>query len=393
MVLQAILSNASHPEYGQLTVPLPIPASEYEHIMEMLEQIEIGSAVKQDCQVDEIQGGWPALCRMERTAVNIDELDYLAKRLDSFDDYEKAQFQGMAERLQLHGVDELINLTFCSQAVTVVTDFNNAAAIGRRHYLTMNEGVPLEEMQRQDFREIARDLIEGEVGRVTPFGVVYDNNFEMSQLYDGRNFPEYRYESCVMEVEMCSRFDSEEAPGTTLYLPLTQAQIERAMLRAGIDNYGDMRLRFMESELPDAIDVALDMEHESLGALNEMCAAIQPLSREDVAKLGVVVSFAQPEYAFHIKHLADNLDLFDFAPNVQTPEDYGRYMIQESGRYEYDENLDEYYDFAGYGRNRMEHESGFFGDGGYIAYHGTLSLDELMMEDPSEHNLGMKGME
>ena len=104
MVLQAILSNASHPEYGQLTVPLPIPASEYEHIMEMLEQIEIGSAVKQDCQVDEIQGGWPALCRMERTAVNIDELDYLAKRLDSFDDYEKAQFQGMAERLQLHGV-------------------------------------------------------------------------------------------------------------------------------------------------------------------------------------------------------------------------------------------------------------------------------------------------
>lgn len=192
---------------------------------------------------------------------------------------------------------------------------------------------------------------------------------------------------------MCSRFDSEEAPGTRLYLPLTQAQIERAMLRAGIDNYGDMRLRFMESELPDAIDVALDMEHESLGALNEMCAAIQPLSREDVAKLGVVVSFAQPEYAFQIKHLADNLDLFDFAPNVQTPEDYGKYMIQESGRYEYDENLDEYYDFAGYGRNRMEHESGFFGDGGYIAYHGTLSLDELMMEDPSEQNLGMKGME
>ena len=41
----------------------------------------------------------------------------------------------------------------------------------------------------------------------------------------------------------------------------------------------------------------------------------------------------------------------------------------------------------------MEHESGFFGDGGYIAYHGTLSLDELMMEDPSEQNLGMKGME
>ena len=94
-----------------------------------------------------------------------------------------------------------------------------------------------------------------------------------------------------------------------------------------------------------------------------------------------------------LTNLAKELEQFDYVPKVRTPEEYGKYMIMDSGHYEYDENLAGYIDFAGYGRNRMEHESGFFGDGGYIAYHGTLSLDELMMEDPSEQNLGMKGME
>ena len=148
MRFNAVLSNQQHPEYGVATIPFPIPKEEYENTLALLEPLEIGDAVRQDCRIQEVRSSWTALKQMETTQANLDELDYLAKRLDSFDDYEKAQFQGMAERLQLHGVAELINLTFCSQAVTVVTDFNNAAAIGRRHYLTMNEGVPLEEMQR-----------------------------------------------------------------------------------------------------------------------------------------------------------------------------------------------------------------------------------------------------
>lgn len=48
----------------------------------------------------------------------------------------------------------------------------------------MNGGcASVEEMQKQDFPEIARNLLDGDVGRVTPYGVVFDNNFEMAQLY------------------------------------------------------------------------------------------------------------------------------------------------------------------------------------------------------------------
>jgi hypothetical protein len=109
----------------------------------------------------------------------------------------------MASRLDLHGIDEFINLTFCCQEVTVVTDFNNLESLGRRHYLTMNGGcASTEELSKVDGEAVARQLLDHQAGYVTPFGVVYDNDFEMAQFYDGHSFPQYRYEDCLMEVEI-----------------------------------------------------------------------------------------------------------------------------------------------------------------------------------------------
>ena len=86
-MIQAVLSNPSHPEYGVATIPFPIPRDQYARCMELLEALEIGNAVNRDCKVQEIQEGPPILKRLEGSRVNLDELDYLAKRLDSFDDY------------------------------------------------------------------------------------------------------------------------------------------------------------------------------------------------------------------------------------------------------------------------------------------------------------------
>ena len=298
-MIQAVLANRQHPEYGVATIPFPISKEEYENTLALLEQLEQSEA-------------------------NLDELDYLVKRLDSFDDYEKTEFQGMASRLDLHGVDEFINLTFCCQEVTVVTDFNNLESLGRRHYLTLGGGASMEEMQGRDFRSVALALLDGEVGRVTPYGVVYDNGFEMSQLYDGHSFPQYRYEDCLMEVEMSSRYAPPDSPAAYLYLPVSQTQIERTMLRVGINNYGDLCLRFLESELPEEVDAALDFDNESLTDLNEMCRAIQPLNQAEREKLGAVVLFTKPEQAGQITNLVKELEQFDYVPKVRTPEEYGQ---------------------------------------------------------------------
>ena len=73
--MMAVLGNAKHPEYGSATVPLPIPNDEYGHVMELLGTLGIGDVMERDCKVEEIQGGLPILKRLEKVAVNIDELD------------------------------------------------------------------------------------------------------------------------------------------------------------------------------------------------------------------------------------------------------------------------------------------------------------------------------
>ena len=156
------------------------------------------------------------------------------------------------------------------------------------------------------------------------------------------------------------------------------------MARSGIADPEDMRFRFAESMFPDEVDVALDFQYENIFQLNELAQAVNKLSNSDREKLGAVVEMAEPESASQIRHLAENLDQFEFAPGAHTPAEYGRYMIQESGHFEYDENLEGFYDYEKYGIQRMEQESGMFTDRGYVSYHGTMSLEELKMEDPAE---------
>ena len=73
-ILHAVLSNAQHPEYGEVSMPLPIKATEYGHCMELLSSLGIGDALSKDCQVAELIRAYPTLRCLEGSKVNIDEL-------------------------------------------------------------------------------------------------------------------------------------------------------------------------------------------------------------------------------------------------------------------------------------------------------------------------------
>ena len=320
MMMQAVLSNPGRPEYGVATIPFPIPRDQYTHCMELLEALgalEIGDAVKADCKVEKI---------------------------DSFDTGEAAQFQAMAHKLELFELKDLINLTFCCQQATVITDFSDLAAIGRDHCMNLHGG-----------------------------GASVD-------------------EPNTITVAVTSKAEPGDTEHITwLFLPVVQEEIDRALLRGGITDSADVRLRLESSQLPDEVDVLLEMEYETLSDLNELAEATDGLSKADMEKLGAVVMLAEPKSAAQIKNLAENLDLFDFAPGAHTPQEYGKYMIQQSGRFEYDENLDAFYDYEKYGTERMNEEDGMFTDRGYIAYKGYYSMEEVMNGSQSSR-MEMGGM-
>ena len=239
-----------------------------------------------------------------------------------------------------------------------------------------------------DGTEIALQLIAEGGGVVTPYGVVYDNGMVLEEVYNGCQFPAYLYDSHLMVLEITPEQGLPEGKNPEyLYLPTSERQIERTLLRVHVDTASNARLRLSFDELPEKVADALDLEQlavDDLLSLNRLCRAIDPMNDADTEKLNAVVLMAESGDMMAVCQLAENLDQFDFVPGVQTPEEYGRYMIRQSGHFVYDENLEGFYDYRGYGERRIQEEGGQFNECGYVAYHGTMTLDELVREDPAE---------
>ena len=301
------------------------------------------------------------------------------------DQYELLQFLAAAERFSLYSADELINLSFCASEMTVISDFSDLEKVGRKHYLTVHGAADTKELEKLDGKELAQALISGQPGTVTQFGVVYDNGVQMKPVYNRKQLPQnWIAETCIMELEIGAKGAEAANAHEWVQLPASRIKLERAMLRAGISSCGEMQMLVTDSRFPDEVDCALNFEHESLFELNRLCQICSNFKEQDFEKLGAVCQMAKPACAANIRQLAENIDQFDFAPSVHTPEELGKYMIQQSGHYEYDENLDEFYNYGDYGVQRMLQEDGVFTNHGYVAYNGTLTLDELMRDDPAE---------
>ena len=392
-VIKAVLSNPRHPEYGQVTIPFPIPVDQYDQIIEMLQGIDLGFSVNRDCAVDEIDSRYSVLGAVQGTLVTIDQLDYLAKRLDGFCTGEASQFQAMAHKLELTDVQDFINMTFCCQQATVITDFSDLETVGQRHFMNLNGGsVRMEELENLDGAETAFLLIDGGGETVTPYGVVYDNGMKLDQAYNGHQFPAYLYDHRLLVLEITPKRGLAEGKNPEyLYLPASEHQIERTLLRVGVTSRHDVQVRLNWDELPEKAADALDLKHlrgSDLPALNRMCQVLAPLKETDMEKLDAVVLMTETSGAEAVCRLAENLDQFDFVPNVQTPEEYGRHMIQESGYFAYDENLEGFYDYRRYGEQQVQQEGGQFNECGYVVYQGAVPLEELMRDAAAEQRQG-----
>lgn len=391
-MIRTALSSEEHPECGSIPIEFPIPDESYDHMIERLGQMGIGGTQVQDCKIEEVSSWYSVLQPLKSQAVNVDELDYLAKRLESFDDYEAAQFQSMASKMKLSDIQDFINLTFSCQQATVITDFTDWEKIGRDHIIASHGGcIPTEEYSQLDKKAEALKLILSGDGSVTPYGVVYDNGMKLEPVYDGQHFPAYLYQPCQLAIEIKPQ-DGGTGPCDYLYFPAPDQQLARTLERAGATDAADARMQIGMDELPEEVSAQIDLRKESLAEVNEMCRAIARLPPPERRKLDAAVLMAKPRYASEIRQLAENLEQFNFVPDVHTPEEYGKFMIQESGRFEYDPNLENFYDYKAYGEQKMIAENGQFNACGYIAYEGILSLEELMMDEPAEQGLHISGM-
>ena len=377
MIFKAILSNKAKPGYGQVTIPFPIPDNEYDHTINLLEPMGIGSPTAQDCRVEALDSEYPILKRLVAQSVNVDELDYLAKRLGSFCQGESEKFQAMASKLGLSDIKDFINLTFCCQQATVITDFTKLEQAGKDHALTINGGgMPVDAFEKVDGLSVALDLIQSGAGTVTPYGVAYGNGMKLEQVYDGRHFPAFYYEDRMAAVAL-------SLPGQEgkemLYFPCPDSKITRAVQRLGASSPAECEAVLDDTDICDAVLGLFEDEfqlNEHLDTLNRLARCYQGFQDDDLEKFHTVFDYAWPQTPEEAVYLAENLREFTVINGISTAGEYGQIIADSMGL---GPGVLEFLDVQGLGQRRINEEGGQFGDRGYVAYKGSFpEIKEIM---------------
>ncbi len=156
----------------------------------------IGAQGKKEHYVDELYDGDKSLLLLRHRFENLDEVNYLAKRLDSFGDEELRSFYAVVSLNKNLTVADLINQTFNMPRVTLIENVSNLEAVGKRHYMSMNGcviGGP-DNQSKEDYIKIGKELLESGKGIATQYGLMFHNEEIKEEIvYNGKTFPPYYY--------------------------------------------------------------------------------------------------------------------------------------------------------------------------------------------------------
>ncbi len=160
---------------------------------------------------------------------NLDELNYLASKLDDMTQSEYEQFQAAVEMGEHAGsIQDIINLTENLDCYDVYPDIEGYEDLGR-YYIDELEAMQVPDHLRNyiDYEAYGRDVALEEGDEFTDFGYVRDTGSRFYEEYDGdrENIPE---EYCVMSEALEGLTPEEELTEDDLYEERITASMEVA---------------------------------------------------------------------------------------------------------------------------------------------------------------------
>ena len=214
---------------------------------------------------------------------NLDELNYLASKLDEMSQGEYEQFQAAMEIGDHSGsLQEIINLTENLDCYDVYPDIRDHDDLGR-YYIEELDVMQVPEHLRNyiDYEAYGRDVALEEGGEFTDFGYVRDTEDRFDEVYDGdrNSIPEeHAAKEEIYENLMAGRISALDEKLAALrqtqkdYLP---SEIEKFKDATGYEEFLDFD--------PAVIKAALENPDKS--HVDEMLASAEQAGREYEAEL------------------------------------------------------------------------------------------------------------
>lgn len=369
---------------------LTFPCSEKE-MEKSLEELDRWDETNFTLFVDKVSEPGELSVLQERF-IDLDEINYLAKRMDSFDRQERKQFFAAVHHCKFTQAKDLINLTFNLSRYTLIQDLSSMEAVGRLHERTMAGGLGKEDMESAEFVRIGRELLESGKGKITKYGILFVNEeVPFDEVYDGKVFPEYYHEDCL-----CTAMIDYGEKTEYTYLPCEEQAIEKAFRRLGSSDFSCDSVRLVNCNIGnDVCKIIFEkiLEDEGVFAVNELAEMVNHFRTEEQwDKLSAVAQLAEVSDSKSLKKLASHLDFFEFIPEVQNQEDLARYWIKELEEYEISSELEDYFLYEQFGEQiENDTEGMFLPEGGYVYLEGGQSMEEILRDEETE-NMTLGGM-
>ena len=184
--LKIFLTNLGKYNEGELVgewVDLPITRDE---MKEVFNRIGVGKPPYEEYFITDYESDVTGLTEMLGEYENLNELNYLASRLDELGSYDIDVFEAAIEAGIPNDVSDLIDLTNNLDDLTLFTDVNDDEDLG---YYYADELCAIEipkGMERYfDYEAFGRDIrLEG-FGTFTKNGFLIDDNYSFERLYAG----------------------------------------------------------------------------------------------------------------------------------------------------------------------------------------------------------------
>ena len=391
---------------GHRSIELPLSDEELNFQMRQMgirETIPKGKLVKVSEKDNPLQ-------KLEGQFLNMDEVNFFARRMEHLTEYERKVLAVYVNDCDVSTIKDLINLTFSMKGLSLLTDFSDASQVGVRLYTDEFSEIPEEQM---DFTEFAKNALKESNVKVLPYGVLVDHGFELLEVYNGKTFPKFIVpEETVVVVEVQNTTGDREY----LYLPTDICSMDKVKERLQVREYREMKVTEVKNlRLPDTlVSIPEDInEIQQLTLFNEMCRKVRRFQEAELKQLAAAVQFTGLINFSDVAYITTHLNEFEINPTVHNDEEYGKYLITESGLFEVDELLLPHINYAAFGADKKAgtfEVSGYVDDGfvgvtrpieEYSQYKGEFAdpleiteegLEKFCLFSPLIANLNMRGI-
>ena len=327
----------------------------------------------------------------ENQIVNLDELNYLAKRMESF--FGENEFSQFFEAMKHEGFTEMkdiINLTFNMHRYPLIQDISNTTKIGREYFFITQGAIPAHDEDNPKYAEKGRELIRSGKGIMTEHGLLFVNEeIPFEEPYDGDVFPFYLYDSGHILTVIMQYNDKKEL----LALPCEEIAIHKACKRLKAPNKEEIAVeleavRFDNSEWMRRMEDIL--REQGISAANLLAQAISDYD-VNFKKLSALVSYANADEARDIIKLIENEESFRYFEFCGDFEAVAKKFIEaESDEYYVSDSLEDFLDYEAFGQAIDRENNGKFVENGYVCMVNGVSLELILGKNLPKHNVETK---